>query len=165
MKAIPKLTEHTWNKGAITKPATCKEEGVKTYTCTICNTTRTEATAILTTHTWHNGVTTKEPTCKETGLMTYTCRICGATKVDVIEMLDTHTPGEPATGTTDQVCTVCGKVLTPATGETEPTEPEPTEPSDNSGSGGFFGPIIDFFNSIGAFFENLFKSFMSIFGL
>ena len=34
---------HTWNDGEITTPATCNAEGVKTYTCTICNATKTEA--------------------------------------------------------------------------------------------------------------------------
>lgn len=34
--------EHNWNGGAVTKFATCTENGVKTYTCTICGETRTE---------------------------------------------------------------------------------------------------------------------------
>lgn len=161
MRAIPKLTEHSWNDGQITKQPTCKDEGVKTYTCTICNAKETESVEKLSTHTFDNGITTKEPTCKETGIMTYTCKICQFAKEEVLEMQTSHTPGEPATETTDQVCTVCGKVLMPATGEAEPIEPT----DDDSSSGGFFGAIIDFFSSIGAFFENLFASFMSLFGL
>ena len=61
-------------------------------------------------------------------------------------MLTTHTPGAPATGTEDQVCTVCGKVLTPATGDV-----------------GFFESIANFFNSIGKFFEDIFSSFFGWF--
>jgi len=89
-------------------------------------------------------------------------------------MLPTHTPGPPATGTEDQICTVCGKVLVPATGETEPpdpteppvvTEPTPTEPVDDSSSRGFFSPIIDFFNAIAEFFQNLFAPLLKLFGL
>ena len=43
-KVIPK-TEHAWNDGKITTPATCTIEGIKTYTCTSCGTTKTEAIA------------------------------------------------------------------------------------------------------------------------
>ena len=41
---IPKA-EHLWNKGEVTIPATCTAEGIKTYTCTSCGTTKTEAIA------------------------------------------------------------------------------------------------------------------------
>lgn len=34
---------HSWDKGQVTKAATYTEEGVKTYTCTRCNGTRTES--------------------------------------------------------------------------------------------------------------------------
>ena len=40
-------TMHSWDKGVVTKPATVKEEGVKTYTCTVCGTERTETVARL----------------------------------------------------------------------------------------------------------------------
>ena len=43
-KIIPK-TEHVWNDGEITTPATCTTKGIKTYTCTSCGTTKTEAIA------------------------------------------------------------------------------------------------------------------------
>lgn len=33
---------HTWDEGTVTTPATCKEEGVKTYNCTKCDATKTE---------------------------------------------------------------------------------------------------------------------------
>ena len=35
--------EHSWDSGAITTPATTEKEGVKTYTCTVCKATKTEA--------------------------------------------------------------------------------------------------------------------------
>ena len=194
MRAIPKLTTHTWNNGEISKASTCKDEGVKTYTCSICSTTKTESIAKLTTHTWNSGIKTREPTCKDFGVLTYTCNICNTTKTADIPKLTTHTytdgevtkeatckeageitftcticrtyytqeipmltehiPGDPATATTPQTCTSCGEVLVPATGETEPKE-----------SGGFFGPIIDFFNAIAEFFEKLFAPLMKLFGL
>ena len=43
-KIIPK-TEHVWNDGEITTSSTCTTEGTKTYTCTSCGTTKTEAIA------------------------------------------------------------------------------------------------------------------------
>ena len=44
---IPASGKHTWNNGVITKPATIAEEGIKTYTCTVCGVTRTETIAKL----------------------------------------------------------------------------------------------------------------------
>ncbi len=41
-KAIGTL-EHSWDDGVVTKEATAKEAGVKTYTCSICGATKTEA--------------------------------------------------------------------------------------------------------------------------
>lgn len=61
-------------------------------------------------------------------------------------------PGKPATETTDQVCTECGAVLTPATGPTptEPTQPDttitPTEPKvtqPNPGTNDPTAPVTD----------------------
>ena len=34
--------DHKWNEGEVTKTATATEDGIKTYTCTICNATKTE---------------------------------------------------------------------------------------------------------------------------
>ena len=39
---INKLAEHTWNDGVITKEATSAEKGKITYTCSVCNETKTE---------------------------------------------------------------------------------------------------------------------------
>ena len=43
-QVIPK-TEHVWNDGKITTSSTCTTEGIKTYTCTSCGITKTEAIA------------------------------------------------------------------------------------------------------------------------
>ena len=40
-KAIAKKA-HTWDAGKITQEATCVKTGIKTYTCTVCKTTKTE---------------------------------------------------------------------------------------------------------------------------
>lgn len=44
--SIPALG-HSWNSGVITKQPTCTNKGVKTFTCTRCNETRTEEVAAL----------------------------------------------------------------------------------------------------------------------
>lgn len=35
-------TDHTWNNGTVTKDPSCTEKGSKTYTCTVCQKTKTE---------------------------------------------------------------------------------------------------------------------------
>ena len=60
----------------ITKAATCKETGIKTYTCSVCGDSYTEEIAKLTTHSYTSKVT-KTATCKESGIKTYTCSVCG----------------------------------------------------------------------------------------
>ena len=41
------VSQHTWNDGEITKEATVDEEGVKTYTCTVCGHSKDESIAKL----------------------------------------------------------------------------------------------------------------------
>lgn len=77
-------------KATVTKQPTTTEEGVRTYTCTRCNSSYTESIAKLPEeqHT-HNytGSITKEATCTEAGVRTYTCS-CG----------NSYTENIPATG-------------------------------------------------------------------
>lgn len=40
---IPKLHTHTWDAGVVTQKPTAAEPGVRTYTCTVCGQTKTEA--------------------------------------------------------------------------------------------------------------------------
>ena len=81
------------------------------------------------THQWNDGKITKAATCKYEGTKLYTCATCGELKTEAIPMLTEHKPGKSATATKDQVCTVCKKVLVPATGETDPTVPGNAEPA------------------------------------
>lgn len=39
------IEEHAWDEGAVTTAATFRNDGVKTYTCTVCRKTRTESVA------------------------------------------------------------------------------------------------------------------------
>ena len=71
------LGEHSWDEGKVTKKATCTEDGEKTYTCTVCNTTKTEV--IPATGHQHKEVrNAKKATCTEDGYTgdTY-CKDCG----------------------------------------------------------------------------------------
>ncbi len=45
---IVPATGHSWDDGVVTKEATTEEEGIKTYTCTVCRATKTEAIAVKT---------------------------------------------------------------------------------------------------------------------
>ena len=76
-QAIAKTEDHSWNQGKITKEPTCKEEGEKTFTCSICGNTKTEK--VSTTDHQHMEIRNqKNPTCKEAGYSgdTY-CADCG----------------------------------------------------------------------------------------
>ena len=72
---------HSWNSGTVTTPATCSKEGVKTYTCSSCGKTKTEAVSKAA-HSWDEGKTTKTATCSQEGEVLYTCKSCKATKTE-----------------------------------------------------------------------------------
>ena len=98
---------HNWNEGEITTAPTCENAGVKTYTCTVCNETKTEAIAA----TGHTPVDVAEQpaTCTKDGHTAGTkCSVCGATISGIEEI--------PATGHTEVIdeaveatCTTPGK--------------------------------------------------------
>lgn len=74
-KTLGKLVEshkHSYTS-KVTKTATCKAEGVKTYTCS-CGDTYTESIAKAA-HKYTDKVT--EPTCTNGGYTTHTCSECG----------------------------------------------------------------------------------------
>jgi glucan-binding YG repeat protein len=56
---------HSWNEGEITTAPTCKDKGVKAFTCTVCHTTKTEEVSA----TGHTEVIDPavKPTCTEPG--------------------------------------------------------------------------------------------------
>lgn len=133
---------HSWDEGKITTAPTCENAGVRTYTCTVCNATKTEAIDA----TGHTPIEVAEQpaTCTEAGHKAGTkCSVCGATISGMEEI--------PATGHTEVVdaavaatctktgltegkhCSVCNTVLVaqeviPAKGHTEVIDPavEPT---------------------------------------
>ena len=74
----PAQHTHTWNDGVVTTPATCTVAGVKTYTCTVCNATKTEAIEALG-HDW-NEPTVVYAANGNKGTKTYTCKHDGCTE-------------------------------------------------------------------------------------
>ena len=75
-KVIPALG-HAWDNGVITTAPTCENAGVKTFTCTRCKETKTEAISA----TGHTPVQIPEKpaTCTEPGHKAGTkCSVCGA---------------------------------------------------------------------------------------
>ncbi len=69
---------HTWDKGTVTKKATCKEQGNTHYTCTAsgCDATKDVAIAKTKTHSYGAWTVTKEATCTEKGAQERVCSIC-----------------------------------------------------------------------------------------
>lgn len=47
-ETIDKTTEHTWDDGEVTKEASYTEDGIRTYTCTVCKITKEKTIAKLT---------------------------------------------------------------------------------------------------------------------
>ena len=99
---------HSWNEGEITTAPTCENAGVKTYTCTVCNETKTEA-IVATGHTSVE-VPEKPATCTESGHKAGTkCSVCGATLSGMEELPALgHDWGE-WTVTTSPTCTKEGE--------------------------------------------------------
>lgn len=116
------LGEHSWDNGKVTKEATCTEDGEKTYTCTVCNTTKTEVIP-ATGHQHKEVKNAKKATCTEDGYTgdTY-CTDCN-TKLEsgtVINKLGhtwdngviTKEATETEEGIKTYTCKTCGETKT-----------------------------------------------------
>lgn len=88
--------EHVWNEGVETKAPTCTDAGEKTFTCTACGATKTEAIP-ATGHTWGEWVIIKSPTYTKAGSKERTCNNCGEKETEEISKLTTL-PQVPETG-------------------------------------------------------------------
>ena len=149
-KVIPALG-HAWDNGVITTAPTCENAGVKTFTCTRCNETKTEAISA----TGHTPVQIPEKpaTCTEPGHKAGTkCSVCGAVlsgleeipakgHAVVVDPAVEPTCTEPGK-TEGKHCSVCNEVIVaqkviPAKGHTvviDPAvEPTCTEPGQTEG--------------------------------
>ena len=97
----------------VTVEATCVDKGLLTYTYDDGSTLTVET---LPTGEHDYVATVTEATCTEDGAVVYTCSVCGDTYSEAIPAVG-HVPGaDAATCTEAVICTVCGEVLTPASG-------------------------------------------------
>ncbi len=115
------LDYHRWNGGEVTKTPSCKEIGIKSYTCLACSaqkeveipkttdhrygdwqgkdsTTHQKICTVcqdtvLNEHQWNDGEITRIPSCKEAGIRTYACLVCAAQKEEEIPKTTDHQYG------------------------------------------------------------------------
>ncbi len=108
--------EHSWNEGEVTKAATETEAGEKTFTCTVCQVTKTEEIPMLEhQHSWSGDWTRNDQ------FHWHDCTAAGCTLTDNgqkdgfgAHTFDNGTVTKEATttsaGTIEYKCTVCGHV-------------------------------------------------------
>ena len=126
-RELPPTGAHVWGNGVVTTAPTETTPGVRTYTCTVCSQTRTEAIPATGAHDYQF---TKNvaPTCTDGGYDLYTCSGCGATERRNLTDAAGHkwdggtvttAPTETTPGVRTFTCTVCGDIreeTIPATG-------------------------------------------------
>ncbi len=95
--------KHSYDKGVETTPATCTENGIKTFTCSGCGDSYTEPI------TKKGHIPGPAATCT-------TDQICTECRTVLVEKH--HIPGPAASCTTDQICTECHTVLVAKKGHT-----------------------------------------------
>ena len=123
-QTIAKTDNHNWNTGEITTSPTCKDTGVKTFTCTICGNTKTETVKKTTKHQHTEIRNKKDATCKDEGYTgdTY-CTDCGKkiSSGQAVAKTNNHSyddgkittaPTCTKKGTKTFTCTVCGNTKT-----------------------------------------------------
>ena len=136
---------HQWDEGSITTAPTCTEDGVKTFTCLVCDATKTEKVEKKG-HISAEAVKEKvvEPTCTVEGSydeVVY-CKECGKKLSRVTKTIDAlgHTPGEAkrenvvepscmVDGRYEEVvyCSVCNDEISRVTKKIEATGHTPVE--------------------------------------
>lgn len=103
-----RCTTHTWDSGKVTKAASCKETGVKTYTCTVCGGTKTETIDKTTNHSWGSWTKVDGTNHKRT------CSVCSASESAVhnYSYVEDPKPTFTTTGTITGTCGACRNVIT-----------------------------------------------------
>ena len=103
--------DHDWRNWISVQPS-CKDEGERTYRCSVCNDEKTEPIEKLTEHFWGDSWFSVEPTCIDAGEMTYRCAICSITKTEKVEKReDWHSYGDWESvdeETHKHSCSLCG---------------------------------------------------------
>ena len=126
-RELPPTGAHDWGNGVVTTAPTETTPGVRTFTCSGCDQTRTEAIPATGAHDYQF-TKTVAPTCTDGGYDLYTCSGCGATERRNLTDAAGHkwdngvvttAPTETTPGVRTFTCTVCGQTRTeaiPATG-------------------------------------------------
>ena len=124
---VPVTVTHAYGSGTVTTEATCTQDGVRTYTCSGCGKTYTEAIRAKG-HSYAESVT--GATCTERGYTTHTCSACGDSYrnlyVDALgHQFDQGVVTKAPTGDTDGIrtytcsrCRITREETIPATGHT-----------------------------------------------
>lgn len=142
---VSEKESHAWDEGKETLAPTCLADGEKTYTCDVCEGTKTEAVPALghdfgawtklddnehqrtcsrcetvekESHAWDGGKETLAPACVTDGEMTFTCPVCNGTKTEPVAPLG-HI--ERVEGAAAPACTTpgsTGKTMCARCGET-----------------------------------------------
>lgn len=73
-------TEHKWDEGKVTTEPTCEKEGIKTYTCKNCQTTKTESIKALDHDYSKEWTIDQEATCQQEGSKSHHCTRCDSKK-------------------------------------------------------------------------------------
>ena len=109
------VCEHDWSLGKVTKPATCKETGIKTYYCLVvgCGSSYTE-TISVDKNAHPSGsiiiLPAKESTCAATGLTSgEKCTHCG---VETIPQIETPKLDHEYDNDCDAECNLCTEIRT-----------------------------------------------------
>lgn len=130
-QTIVEKLPHRWDEGVETKAPTCTEEGVKTFTCSQCNDTKTEPISALG-HDWGEWEV-KTPATEETeGKKTRTCKrdsthteTQSIPKLNHTHNMEYHPAVDADCGTNTDgnieywVCSGCNKVFSDAGGANE----------------------------------------------
>ena len=123
---------HIWDAGVVTREATERENGICTYTCTLCGDTKEEIIPALP-HKHSYDAVVIAPTCTTKGYTTHTCA-CGDSYVDTYTDALGHAwdsgkvtkqPTATETGVRTYTCTRCSATKTetiPATGSVDVTQ-------------------------------------------
>ncbi len=96
--------EHNYTS-KVTTEATCTKNGVKTFTCSVCNDSYTEAIDATGEHNYTSKVTT-EATCTKNGVKTFTCSVCNDSYTEAIAATGEHNYTSKVT--TEATCTKNG---------------------------------------------------------
>ena len=126
-RELPPTGAHVWGNGVVTTAPTETTPGVRTFTCSGCDQTRTETIPATGAHDYQF-TKTVAPTCTDGGYDPYTCSGCGATERRNLTDAAGHkwdggtvttAPTETTPGVRTFTCTVCDQTRTeaiPATG-------------------------------------------------